>query len=175
MYEYKPIIRDKIYVGVLLLFILAIISFIIIPDYFNLKNFDQDIQKLTQTQEIQQKFRPLYNKISLKADMEKLSGLQVPQNGWFNRSEIGNISEIFKDLAEKNGLECLQSGPEVDSLYGESKTMLINIVLEGKFKKFRNFLLDMTNLNYLDSIEEIKIISKQTGKKYFLKIWISIK
>lgn len=175
MYQYKPIIKDKIYVGLLLLFIIAMVLIIVVPDNLKNKNSDAQIIELKKAQEVQQKLRPLYDKIISRMNVKKLSGLPVEKQESLDRSEIGNISEVFKDLAEKNGLECLQSTPDVDSLSGESNTMLINVVLKGKFRKFRKFLLDMANLDYLNSIEETKLVSEQIGKKYFLKIWISIK
>ena len=174
MYEYKPIIRDKAYVGVLLLIIISIILFIIVPDCLKIKNLDAEIKTLTRMRGVQQKLHPLYDQISSKADFEKLPGLPPPKDGWFNRSEIGNISQIFKGLAEKNALECLQSKPDVNTLHGDSKIMLISIVLKGELGRFRKFLFDITDLDYLDFLEEIKFVSGQTGKKYMLKIWISI-
>lgn len=175
MNTYIPLFNNKIYVGLLLLVTISMVSFFVVPDYLKIKALDTQIQKLLQTQEIQQKLRPLYDQISLKADYKKLPGLKVPQKGWFERSQIGNISQMFKDLAEKNDLECLQSNPDVDSLSGDSDVMLTSIILKGQFAKFRNFLFDMASLDYLESFEEIRFLSGQTGKKYMLKIWITIK
>ncbi|MCP3873009.1 MAG: hypothetical protein GY699_07630 [Desulfobacteraceae bacterium] len=174
MVEYKPIIRNKRYVGALILTITSMILFVLVPDYLKNRKLDAKVKTLTQTQDIQIKLRPLYDQISLKADFEKLPGLSVPKKGWFNRSEIRNIPRIFKYLAQKNKLKCLQSRPDVDTLIGNSKIMLISIVLKGEFERFRDFLFDITDLDYLDSMEEIKFVSEQTDKKYTLKIWIAI-
>ena len=174
MAAYKPIIKNKVYVGVLLLIIIFMISFIVIPDYLKVRNLDAEVKTLTQMRDVQQKLHPLYDQISSEADFEDFPGLPTPKKGWFKRSEIGNISQIFKNLVEKNGLECLQSRPDVNTLHGDSKIMLIHIVLKGELEKFRNFLFDMMDLGYLDFMEEIKFVSEQTGKKYMLKAWISI-
>ncbi len=174
MVEYKPIIRNKRYVGVVILVITSMILFVLVPDYLKNRKLDAKVKTLTRTLDVQQKLRPLYDKVSSKADFKKLPGLSVPKEGWLNRSEIRNSSQIFKELAEKNRLECLQSRPDVNTLIDNSKTMLISIILKGELKRFRNFLFDITDLDYLDSMEEIKFVSEQTGKKYMLKIWIAI-
>ncbi|MBU1194788.1 MAG: hypothetical protein KKE62_16380 [Proteobacteria bacterium] len=173
MKPYKPLY--KIYAAILIAVIILLVSFFIVPDYLKIKTLDTEINNLTQTLEIQLKLGPLYHQISARADLEKVSSLNVPSKGWLDRAQIINISKIFQDLADKNDLECLKSNPDVDTLSGDAEIMLTHIVLTGKFEQFRQFLFDITRLDYLDSFEEIRCISEQTGKKYMLKIWISIK
>lgn len=175
MKTYKPIYKNKFFAGITGIILISMVAFFIVPDFYKIKTLNTEIQNLTQTQEIQLKLQPLHNQISARADFKNFPNLPVPEKGWLDRSQIVNISRTFKDLAEKNGLECLKSNPDVDTLSGDSNTMLTNIIVKGKFERFRNFLFDITSLDYLDSLEEIRFISGQTGKKYMLKIWISIK
>jgi len=174
MYDYKPIITNKIYIGLSLLLIISIMVLLVVPGFMKTRILDNEIETLTVKRDIQQKLFPLFNQLSLRADFNELPPLNVPDKGMFKRSDIGKISTVFKEFSEQNNLVCEQSMPDVNTLYGNSIKMLVRLELTGELSDFRNFLLLLTRLNYFDSIEEVKILPLVTGKRFLLNVWILI-
>lgn len=176
MGEKKAVIKNKLIVGPVLMIITALLVLGVIPKYMENKKLDLALKEIKATHDVQKKLKPLYDLMNSKIkDTAQLNVLNAPKSGALNRSQVSSISKIFKTMIEENGLECIQSRPDASTLNEEPKTMQVQLILKGELGKFRNFLFDMMNLDYLDSLEEVSFVSEQTGKKYMLKAWILVK
>ena len=67
----------------------------------------------------------------------------------------------------------VEISPDVDSTLDGSGFLKISVVLRGDFIKFRDVLMELGKLPYLELIERIKIESVEDAKEISLKIWLA--
>ena len=155
--------------------IFGFILLAVYPYHKSLANIDLEIDKINTRIQKQKLLSPLYKNLLQKARLRKPEGLPFPEEGKLARNETGKISSILQEIADKSNLKLQDIILDPDSVTGKSKHLGIDIVAEGGFFDFRDFLMRLAERPYLEHIEQIQI---QTGKEssgleFKLKIWLA--
>ncbi len=78
----------------------------------------------------------------------------------------------IRNAAERNRLETESIEPDMASMNRMADQVQVNVRLRGNFMDFRNFMLRLMRLEYLDAIDDIQISSDETSENIRLKIWL---
>ena len=154
---------------------MGFILLVVYPYHKSLANMDIEINKISSRIQEQKALTPVYKELFQKAQLRKPEGLPFPEEGKLARDDTGKISSIVQEIAEKSNLKLQDIILDTDSLTGKSKHLGIDIVMKGDFFDFRDFLMRLAEIPYLQHIEQIQI---QTGKEsteieFKLKIWLA--
>lgn len=154
--------------------ILAFIALGIYPAQRSLGSMDMEISKLRSSIEEQNMLFPVYAQLQQRIQLKGSDILSSPVGTKLSIDKIEKLPSIFKTIAQKYNLTALAVSPDVMSFGSDSEFLLVNVVIQGKFFDFRNFLIELVNLAYLEKIEQILIERAAKTKKFNLKIWLAM-
>lgn len=141
----------------------------IYPNLGTMKELDNEFVELTTTVQEQEQLFPVYRRLikELQAPQPELT---MPVEIKLPQEDIGSLASRFMNLAKKNNLSFDSAAPDPASYLEESVYLTMNIRLHGDFFNFRPFLLDVCQLPYLSTIDEVSIKPYQDQKELKLKI-----
>jgi len=151
-------------------FILAFIY----PKYRENIALEQEILYLEKKLKQQKSIYPLYTR--LKKELEQQKKLNVHQkiiDLGFGR-DIEQFKNVVQDIADQSEMLFVSAIPDPKTLSQKSKNILVTINIKGDFKKFRNFILNLLSLSYVDRIQELDIQQDIGRSDFKLKVWINI-
>jgi hypothetical protein len=96
----------------------------------------------------------------------------LPKRTKISREQTGKFQEEFRKIATKSGIMTVSLTPDLTTLTADSPYILNNAVVKGEFLNFRKMLIELGNVPYLDSIDEIIIQQYTDATEYKIKIWI---
>ena len=166
--------RTIIYSLLCLSGILFIILVGIIPKQLSLTRLDQRIKSIQFQIEEQKSLYPIYQDLQKITQARDSKVLPSPIRSTLLRTQLNAIPANFREIARKANLDMVSASPDLNSLSGESKTLLVNAVIRGNFFNFRKFLIGLGEVPYLDRIEEIHIQQNEDTMEFKMKIWIAI-
>lgn len=166
--------RTIIYSLLCLSGILCIILVGIIPKQLSLTHLDQRIKSIQFQIEEQKSLYPIYQDLQKITQARDSKVLPSPVRSTLLRTQLNAIPANFREIARKANLDMVSASPDLNSLSGESKTLLVNAVIRGNFFNFRKFLIGLGEVPYLDRIEEIHIQQNEDTMEFKMKIWIAI-
>ena len=118
--------------------------------------------------ETQEKLAPLYKGIEDK--LNKVSRkINVPQKAPILKSQLNTVNRSLSEIALKSGLIFLSSYPES----AESNSLYI-VALRGNFLNLQNFLMDLGTLQFVESIDELKVSPGAGHLDFNLKVRILV-
>ena len=91
------------------------------------------------------------------------------------RGDILKVSERLQEMAKRNDLSIVDVNTDVDELMNNTGYMLMRLHITGEFLKFRDFLLDLGTIPWLEQIEEINVRAIEGNREYKLRIWMAQK
>jgi hypothetical protein len=157
----------------------AIIAFILMalyPYHKSLANMDLEIERI-ETQIAEQKIlSPFFMDMLSKVELGEPQGLPFTDRARPTRIATGKIEPIFRVMAQKFGLKVIRIEPDVASLIEDTGYLRVNLTVSGAFPAFRDYLLRLGELPYLEHVEQVKIQASNQGPKALelaLKIWVS--
>ena len=158
------------YTGLLLTFIFVFIY----PAYMENIHLDQETSYLEKKIKKQRNIYPLYIQLKKKLDQQKKLNIYRK----FKKSAFDQDIEHFKDeikkIANQSEMFFVSAIPDPETLSKKSKNILVTINIKGEFRKFKNFILKLLSLSYLDRIQELDIQQDIGRHDYKIKIWINI-
>jgi hypothetical protein len=156
----------------------GIILFIILVGIVNLYRFNSnrayENKKIRQQIEEQKGLKPLYLALQKATDNKDVSVLPNPKMTTLPREDAGKFQETFRLAATKSGMMTVSLTPELGTLTGSSSSLLYNAVVKGEFSNFRNMLIGLGGVSYVQRIEEINIRQYSDSMEFRLKIWIAL-
>ena len=154
--------------------ILFVILLVIIPLYKSNSDANNDIKKLKSQIEEQKSFGNIF--LVLKKSMKNKESkiLPNPAKTTLPRQDAGKFQDVFREVAIKSGLMMVSLTPDLNTLTSNSTNHLYNGVLKGEFASFRNMLVGLGGISYLDKIEEINIQQYPDSMEFRMKIWIAL-
>ncbi len=160
----------------LLIGVVVIVIFLVIGFYNvrTLSDLDRDIRKARADIEEQRLMAPLYNDLIEKIKVKTKKHLPFPAKAKLPREQHEQITVIFGDLAKRANLEVVSITPDVNSLAGGSGLLVVNAALKGDYFNFRNYLIELGNVPYLEHLGELQIQTIPGGKEFHLKLWVSV-
>jgi len=173
MYAITPK-RTIIYALICLSGILFIVLAGVIPKQLSLARLDQKIKSIQFQIEEQKKLYPIYQDLQKKAQAGDSKALPLPARNALLRTQLDTIPATFREIARKANLDMVSASPDLNSLSGESRLLLVNAVIRGNFFNLRKFLIGLGDMSYLDRIEEIQIQQNEDTMEFKMKIWIAL-
>jgi len=158
-------------VGVVAILIFFVIGFY---NYRSLNDLESDINKVKADIEEQRVMAPLYKELIEKLKVKTTKRLPFPARAKLPKEQHEQITTIFGDLARKANLEVVSITPDINSLTGGSGLLVVNAALKGDFFNFRNYLIELGNVPYLEHLGEIQIQTMPVGKEFRLKLWVAV-
>jgi hypothetical protein len=153
--------------------IIGFVMLSIFPTHRAIVTTDKKIAALTEKVEEQKVLYPLFKDLLEKSKSETPSQLPFPKSAKLSKEETEDISSFFQELARQNGFSVETIVPDVVSLTDGSGYLMLDAVLRGEFLKFRNLLLQLGEIPYLEKIESIQIRTVEDLKEFRLKLWIA--
>jgi len=164
--------RTIIYALICLSGILFVVLAGVVPKQFSLARLDQKIKSIQFQIEEQKRLYPIYQDLQKKTQAGGSKILPLPVRSAFLRTQLDTIPMTFREIARKANLDMVSASPDLNSLSGESKLLLVNAVIRGNFFNFRKFLIGLGEVPYLERIEEIQIQQNEDTMEFKMKIWI---
>jgi hypothetical protein len=160
----------------LLVGVVAILIFVVIGfyNYRSLNDLESDINKVKADIEEQRVMAPLYKELIEKIKIKTTKHLPFPARAKLPKEQHEQITTIFGDLARKANLEIVSITPDINSLAGGSGLLVVDAALKGDFFNFRNYLVALGNVPYLEHLGEIQIQTTPGGKEFRLKLWVAV-
>lgn len=147
----------------------------IVPDYISLARLDKEISRLQFKREEQQTLRPVYESINNSLQIKDERSLPLPERDKLAKEEIERVFRLFKDTAERSGMETVSIVPELNALSNNSGMLPVNVMLKGGYFNFRKLLIGLGAIPYIENIEDIGIQHTVHGKEFKVKALIAVK
>jgi hypothetical protein len=154
--------------------ILFVILLVIIPLYKSNSNINNDIKKLKSQIEEQKSFGNIFSVLTKSMKNKDSKILPNPPKATLPRKDADKFQDVFREIAVKSGLMMVSLTPDLNTLTSNSTNHLYNAVIKGEFANFRNMLVGLGGLSYIDKIEEINIQQYPDSMEFRMKIWIAL-
>ncbi|HBO85312.1 MAG: hypothetical protein A2073_08015 [Deltaproteobacteria bacterium GWC2_42_11] len=163
-----------IYLLVCLSGVLVFIVLGIIPNSISLAGFDKKIKETRSLLQEQKNLLPIYQTLIKDIESKKSPALPMPEKSAISKGDSTQIFETFRELAKKSGLETLSIVPDLKSLSDSSKSLSVSMAFKGEYFDFRNLLMHISEIPYLEHIELIDIQQTPDAKEFRIKVWLSL-
>ena len=155
-------------VGVLTFFLL-----ILLPSQKTSAELDKEIDRLNIRIEEQRILTPVFHSLLKRAKMAPPSGLPTPEKAKLTHGDMNTISNVFQDIAMRHDLRLEEVKTDVSTMMEDSGYLMMRLRLSGNFYKFRDFLVELGSIPFLEHIEEINIRPVKTAREFQIKLWLA--
>ena len=155
-------------VGVLTFFLL-----ILLPSQKTSAELDKEIDRLNVRIEEQRILTPVFHSLLKRAKMAPPSGLPAPEKAKLTHGDMNTISSVFQDIAMRHNLRLEEVKTDVSTMMEDSGYLMMRLRLSGNFYKFRDFLVELGSIPFLEHIEEINIRPVKTAREFQIKLWLA--
>jgi hypothetical protein len=166
----KTLVIQLSWLGALVIFILVVI----LP----LQGFKSDLEKdgrdIQLRIEEQSSLLPIYQALKTKGQATSATVLPTPERAKLSRSMVGRVPSTIKGIAGRASMEAVSILPDIASLTSQSDDLLMHAVIRGSFMNFRQFLIGVSALPYLERIETIEIHQDPDFTEYRMKIRLAM-
>ena len=76
--------------------------------------------------------------------------------------------------AAKSSVMTISLAPDIAALSSSSRFLLHKAVVKGQFENFRELLISLGSITYIEKIEEINIRQFSDSMELKMKIWIAL-
>ncbi len=159
---------------IFLLSLLIFIFLIIVPNQYRIKKIDLKTTEIKNIIEKQKILSPLYNHLKNKKNPSEFNGIKITKKGKLSKKDISNISQIISKIVKESRLSLEWCIPDIKTLNNSSGLLKIDMLVSGKFSRFRDFLISLCETSFLEKIESIEINSSTGYKKYSITYWIAL-
>jgi hypothetical protein len=105
----------------------------------------------------QQLLQPVHQALKQKLDKKKARLLPLPAQAPLPRDQFGRVDSDLKELSGKAKVELISFTPALGSTDDKSKTVSAEAVAQGEFFAMRKFLVGLSSIPYVESIEVVQI------------------
>jgi len=148
----------------------------IIPSEKTLASLNSRIKKVQYDIDVQEALLPIYRLLKKELDRENndSSKLHMPDLKGLSKYETDKIFTEFRTIAEKVGLKAVSIVPDLNSVVENSKYLLVSTVYTGVFFNFREMLISLMQIPYVDHIGSLEIGQSLMTKEYKLDVWVTL-
>ncbi|HPD56499.1 MAG TPA: hypothetical protein P5294_06360 [Smithellaceae bacterium] len=154
--------------------ILVIILVGVLPLYKINANTSRELKKMENQLAAQKDLAPIYLTLTKAIKEKKDPALPNPARKPVSREEAGKFPDVFKGMAEKSGLRSASITPDLSKLNSNPPFLLYTAVVRGDFANFRNLLLQLGEITYLEKIEEVSLEQLTYTMEMRIKIWLAV-
>ncbi len=147
----------------------------ILPMRMEKAALDREADRLEAMIEEQRILHPLY--AGIKKKLNQKSGLEtvIEKAGRYEGPlHIDNAPELLGSMAGSAGLVEARFTPVPESVTRVSGRLLVEGGLKGAHRSFREFLLNLSSYENFNHLELLEIQSKDQGREYTIRVWMSI-
>ena len=158
--------------GAIIIAILVLVG--ILPLYRYNSNQAGEIKKIKDQIEERKANVPVYLNLHKALASKDLPVLPNPKKTTISLEEAAKFQNVFRTIAGESGLRAISLTPDLSTMAGSSKFLLNNAVVKGEFVNFRQMLIKLAAIPYLDKIEEINISQQSDSMEFRIKIWLAL-
>ena len=148
---------NLIYLGISALGIAAFLMVGIFPNAIALSQLDGSIAELNLKIQSQELLYPIYRELIKEVQQKVPQELILPDGDKITRNDFDQIDEIFIKLAQENSVRFESAAPDASSYLEEAGHLTMNVNFSGDFFDFRQLVLGICQMAYLESIEEMRV------------------
>jgi hypothetical protein len=86
--------------------------------------------------------------------------------------DISGFGVHIERICEQTGVHFVSTQPKPESIQSDKDRILVDTVIRGPFKDFRNFLIQLLQLESLVFINQIQVRSIPEDREYVLSLWV---
>jgi hypothetical protein len=154
--------------------VLLIVLAGIVPQQMAVARLDNKIASFQFQFEEQKKLHPYYQMLHAGTDSGRSKVLPFPARSPLSRTKIDTVPSIIREQAQKAHIDMVAASPDLNTLGGEQRFILVNATLKGDFLNFRKFLIGLGGVPCLEGIEEIRIQQNEDSMEFRMKLWLAI-
>ncbi len=154
--------------------VLLIVLAGIVPQQMAVARLDNKIASFQFQFEEQKKLQPYYQMLHAGTDSGRSKVLPFPARSPLSRTKIDTVPSIIREQAQKAHIDMVAASPDLNTLGGEQRFILVNATLKGDFLNFRKFLIGLGGVPCLEGIEEIRIQQNEDSMEFRMKLWLAI-
>ena len=154
--------------------VLLIVLAGIVPQQMAVTRLDNKIASFQFQFEEQKKLQPYYQMLHAGTDSGRSKVLPFPARSPLSRTKIDTVPSIIREQAQKAHIDMVAASPDLNTLGGEQRFILVNATLKGDFLNFREFLIGLGGVPCLEGIEEIRIQQNEDSMEFRMKLWLAI-
>jgi hypothetical protein len=154
--------------------VLLIILAGIVPQQMAVARLDNKIVSIQFQIEEQRRLHPYYQMLHAGPSSGRSKVLPFPARSTLLRTKIDTVPSIIREEAQKAHIDMVAASPDLNTLGGDQKFLLVNATLKGDFLNFRKFLIGLGGVPCLEGIEEIRIQQNEDSMEFRIKIWLAI-
>jgi hypothetical protein len=154
--------------------VLLIVLAGIVPQQMAVARLDNKIAIIQFQFEEQKKLHPYYQMLHAGTDFGRSKVLPFPARSPLSRTKIDTVPSIIREQAQKAHIDMVAASPDLNTLGGEQRFILVNATLKGDFLNFRKFLIGLGGVPCLEGIEEIRIQQNEDSMEFRMKLWLAI-
>ncbi len=155
--------------GITLVLVLGIISF---HRYNEARK--QDLISIQKRIDEQKAWGPVYVSLVKANEAKIVYVLPNPESIKLTRQELDKFQEAFRQTAGKNKMINVTLSPDVKTLEGTSGSLLYNGAMKGDLPSFRQFIIGLSALPYVENIDEINIKQFSDSMEFRMKIRVAL-
>jgi hypothetical protein len=154
--------------------VLLIVLAGIVPQQMAVARLDNRIAGIQFQVEEQNRLYPYYQLLHAGPHSGGSKVLPFPASSPLSRTKIDTVPSIIREQAQKAHIDMVAASPDLNTLGGEQRFLLVNATLKGDFLNFRKFLIGLGGVPCLEGIEEIRIQQNEDSMEFRMKLWLSI-
>jgi hypothetical protein len=166
--------QSILYLGTCLTGVLLFVLLGILPSGSALNALDQAIQDKKFAIEEQKALLPLHEALKGRVQTKRPESLPMPAPGKLETDKINTIPQTMRQIAAGNRLRMLAVVPDLAAMAEEGRRLPVEVSVSGEFADFRQFLIDLNALPYIEGTREILIEQGQQGQTFKLKFFIAV-
>ena len=137
--------------------ILTMVVGLVLPQYQALERAREKYgvtQKALKQQEI---LFPLYQRAEELAQKPFEAKLPIPEHRTLDRKKISELATVFQDMAKRHHLTLSENFMDISSYKEKAQFISMELQFKGRLFNFRDCLVDLIGLYYVEQIEKITI------------------
>ncbi len=167
----ETLLRMLICAGGVLLFFFALVF----PTFQQSSDLDRSIAERKVEIERQTALYPVYAQLEAELKKDHASELKTPDIQKLGQDELQEVIESIASSGADNGLKAITVNPDPKSLEDGKGLLLVNCRFVGPFASFRDFLLSLGRIPYVQYIETINAKETYEGVEMQMDLWLAMK
>ena len=149
----------------------ALIIFGIFPNYQYNKKIDQQISIAEQELKTKNLFFPIYKELVNQVQLtEKHKKKSPPAIKPAKPKKIEQFFKLMTDIAAQNKMTLKQIAPDKNIYRNTSNKIGLNVTVIGDFFHFRQLLLQLCFINFIQDIESIRIYTNDQNHTFDMRL-----
>lgn len=160
------------------IFGLAITLFVgvaIVPAFFSMAETEREIERVEIELERQQKLFPVFVSLLKTAREKSPDLLPLPEATKLSRGKTDQATGMLRDLAAESNLQVETISPDMQTILKGSKFLKVRAVFSGDIKEFRDLLVKLGGVPYLQHIDNLKLQTMEASHqlRFSLTLWLN--